>query len=172
MDPDIDDIKKKLEGGRDFLDNLMMKIPGFTGYVEQTELYDADNIVRTFMAERFMRFKKSVDAAMSEALKRSEQKVLPDLDSLNLVLERVMKKCRYADYGSSSFSGVRITAEDQERILAFDWSLTLMLDEIETLMGRLSSSGELVDAIAAVKEKIADFEHSFEKRKSVILEVI
>jgi hypothetical protein len=104
MEPDIDDIKKKLEGGRDFLDNLMMKIPGFKGYVEQTELYDADNIVRSFMAERFMKFKKSVDAAMSEALKRSEQQVLPDLDSLNLLLERVMKKCRYADYGSSSHS--------------------------------------------------------------------
>jgi hypothetical protein len=47
-----------------------------------------------------------------------------------------------------------------------------MLDEIEPLMERLSSFEELVDALAAVKKKIADFESSFDKRKSVILEVI
>ena len=50
MEPDLDGIKKKVEEGRDLLDRIMLKLPGFKGYVEKSEKYDADMIIRNFLS--------------------------------------------------------------------------------------------------------------------------
>lgn len=174
MQPDLGDIKRKIEEGRDFLDNLMLKIPGFKGYVEHSEIYDADRIIRNFMSDKLIDFKKAVDSAMGTSAKSGAGDLLPELDSLSIVLERVLKKTKYADYASSSFSGIKVTTEDQDRILSYDWSLIQVLDEVEKFVGRFQSSDakELLAVIGEVKKKIGDFERAFDGRKSVILEVL
>ncbi len=174
MQPDLGDIRRKIEEGRDFLDNLMLKVPGFKGYVEHSEVYDADRIIRNFMSDRIIDFKKAVESSLGELVKSGEGKLLPELDSLNLVLERVLKKTKYADYASSSFSGIKVTPEDQDRILGYDWNLVQVLDEVGGFVDRMRStdSKELMALIKDIKKRINDFEKAFDGRKSVILEVL
>jgi hypothetical protein len=174
MQPDLGDIRRKIEEGRDFLDNLMLKVPGFKGYVEHSEVYDADRIIRNFMSDRIIDFKKVVVSSLGELVKSGERKLLPELDSLNLILERVLKKTKYADYASSSFSGIKVTVEDQDRILGYDWSLVQVLDEVGGCVERIQStdSKELMALIKDIKNRIDDFEKAFDGRKSVILEVL
>jgi hypothetical protein len=174
MQPDLGDIRRKIEEGRDFLDNLMLKVPGFKGYVEHSEVYDADRIIRNFMSDRIIDFKKVVDSSLGELVKSGEGKLLPELDSLNLILERVLKKTKYADYASSSFSGIKVTVEDQDRILGYDWNLVQVLDEVGGFVERMRStdSKELLALIKDIKKRIDDFEKAFDGRKSVILEVL
>ncbi len=174
MQPDLGDIRRKIEEGRDFLDNLMLKVPGFKGYVEHSEVYDADRIIRNFMSDRIIDFKKVVESSLGELVKSGEGKLLPELDSLNLVLERVLKKTKYADYASSSFSGIKVTPEDQDRILGYDWNLVQVLDEVGGFVDgmRSTDSKELMALIKDIKKRINDFEKAFDGRKSVILEVL
>ena len=174
MEPDLGDIKRKIEEGRDFLDKIIQKIPGYKGYIEKSEMYDADRIIRNFMSDKLIVFKKSVDSVMTSALKGDLKNFLPELDSLNLVLERVLKKCKFADYGTtSSLSGAEVTIEDQDRILEYDWNLLQVLDEIAKEIEKMLpiETDKLSQMIDMIKKKIDGFEKSFDLRKSVILEV-
>jgi hypothetical protein len=174
MAPDMGDIKGKIEGGRDFLGRLMTKIPGFQGYTETAEKYDADRVIRNFMADRIGGLKRTVSSAMKDLSKKAGHDILSDLDSLNTVLERNLKKCQFADYGNKSFSGVSMTLEQQDKLIAFDWNLIFRLDEIAVEFDKLAGiePAAVAGIIAGISAKITEFEKDLEKRKSVILEVL
>ena len=172
--PGLDDVKKKIEAGRSSLDNLMLTIPGFSGYVQRTEKYDADKMVRDFLAEKILMFKREVGGVMADFQKKGESAPLAELDSLSMVLEGTYKKCKYADYGgNSSYSRVKVTLEDQDKILAHDWNLLGGLDDIAAQVKELGAQDAqaLPEKIRGIKTLIEGFEKNFDARKNVILEV-
>lgn len=172
MKPDMEGIKKRIAESRDFLDDITAKVPGFTGYVEKAEMYDADRVIRGFLAERLLSFKKVIDAAMRDFQRKGEALHLADLDSLGIIVERAVKKCQYAEYGISA-AKMKIKPEDQNRLLEYDFSLLSNLDELGQAFGRFSGGGDLnvPDTIAEIRKKIEEFEKAFEERKLVTMEV-
>ena len=61
---------------------------------------------------------------------------------LGNVFEGLVKKVQYAEYGpSGQFSKLKITEEDQNRLLEFDWRLIAQFDEILTLIAGLQHQG-------------------------------
>ncbi len=56
MEPDMSSIRKKLQDSRTSLDILLMKLPGFKGYMEYRERYASDRAVRTRMADTLLTF--------------------------------------------------------------------------------------------------------------------
>ncbi len=172
MQPDLDNVKKRLDGSRDFVDKLLAKVPGFTGYFEKGAMYEADRIIRNFTAERLLTLKRDISAVMSETVQKGDKSALSDLDSLNTVLERIYKKVKNADYTTSaSFSRAQITQDDNNRLLEYDWRLITGLDEVEAMVKKMKEAFT-ADQIKPVRLKVEDFEKSFDDRKNVILEVI
>jgi len=175
MQPDLDNLKKRITESRDLVDRLIGKLPGYTGYVEHGEMYEADRVVRFFLAERLAGYKNAVMAAMNEISKRGDLSLLGDVDSLNTVLERAHKKVKYADYiTSGSFSKMKITGQDADRILEYDWRMIAAGEEIGPAVERLSAAAPAdVAAVAKeIKKQIEAFEKSFDDRRNTILEVI
>lgn len=174
MSPDINDIKRNIEGQRDLLSRIITAVPGFQGYVETGEKYDADRVIRNFMADKILAFKQTVSGAMRDMQKSVVHDVLSRLDSLGTVLERILKKCQFADYGKKSFTGVTMTPEQQDKLLAYDWNLIFRLDEIGTEFDRLSGvePGAVSGIVADILKKLNEFEKEIDGRKSVILEVL
>ena len=46
MQPDLNNLKSKIQANRDFITKIAVGLPGFKGYVEKAENYDADRMVR------------------------------------------------------------------------------------------------------------------------------
>jgi len=175
MQPDLDNIKKKIEENRDLIDRITLKLPGFEGYVEKSEMYGADKIVRDFIADRIQGFKGEMDSISSDMYKGGKSELLPEIESLNMLLEKVMNKCRYADYGSAvSTTNIKVTEEDMNRLLEYDWRMLNSLDDFDSLISSLADfEGDDFNKIQKdIKTKIKNFEKGFDDRKHVILEVI
>jgi len=179
MQPDLSNIKNRIKGNRDIIDNLTVKlgtiIPGFGGFVEAAESYAADQVVRDFMADKIQKIKGEISDITSAMSRDGKFEFLGDLDSLGLNLEKLFKKAKYADYGSSaSASKLKVTEADKERLLEYDWRLISNLDEFNELITKLKAAqgGDFKTAVNAVRDKIKNFETLLDERKNVVMEVI
>jgi hypothetical protein len=175
MQPDLEKLKNRVQQNRDLVARITRHIPGFTGYVEKAELYDTDTVVRGFLADRIQEMKGEISSISAELVRRGEHGAVSDLETLNVALERIFKKCRHADFGKqASLSHVAIGDEDTNRLLEYDWRLIATLDETVPAVRDLAAadSGALGVAIRNTAAKLKDFEKSFDERKNVILEVI
>jgi len=175
MQPDLENIKKKIVESKDFLDRIMSKLPGFAGYVEKAEMHDADRMVRNFIADKIQKFKNDLNSFSGQALKSGAQEALNAIDGISIVLERFLKKSRFADYGTSaSQPRAKVSELDLNRLLEYDWRMIASLDELEEAAAKIFSAGagELLNLLNDYKSKIIEIEKKFEERKSVLLEVI
>lgn len=175
MQPDLNNLKSKIQANRDFISRIAQGLPGFKGYVEKAENYDADRMIREFISDRIAAVKKNLNMLSGDLSKEADLGALPDIDSLAHVLEGLFKKVQHAEYGASGpFSKIKITEEDQNRLLEFDWRLIELFDEILGFAASIQSSrgDALLQGLRDVKAKVLDFEKTFNERKYVIMEVI
>lgn len=175
MQPNVDNLKKKIQENRDLIDRITVKFPGFKGYVEKAESYDADKVVRNLLVDRIQGFKSEVNAKSTDLEKKKDRTFLADLDSLNIKMETMVKKSQHADFGkTAALSSIKISEDDKNRLLEYDWRLISSLDDLDKAVKDLraaapESLGALINGIA---DKLRDFEKNFDERKNVLLEVI
>ncbi len=175
MQPNLDNLKKKIQDNRDLIDRITVKLPGFNGYVEKAESYAADKVVRDLLADRIGGFKNEVNAKMVELEKKQQRDSLGDLDSLALKMETMIKKCQHADFGKvAALSSMTISEDDKNRLLEYDWRLISALDGLEKSVGELrAAAAENTGAvIGGIADALRTFEKNFDERKNVLLEVI
>ncbi len=175
MQPDLNNLKAKIQANRDFIDRIATGLPGFKGYVEKSENYDADKMIRSFIVDKILSLKKNIGVISGDCVRNGNLSVTRDFDSLSNLLEGLVKKVEYADYGvSGGFSKIKITEEDQNRLLEYDWRLITSFEEVYKSFENLSTiqGDTLSSEINNIKPKIRDFEKSFDDRKYVIMEVI
>lgn len=175
MQPNLDNVKKKIQENRDLIDRITLKFPGFKGYVEKAESYAADQVVRNLIVDRLQGMKNEVSAKSSALVKKNEHSSLPDLDSLSIRLETVIKKCQHADFGTTaSTSQLKISEDDKSRLLEYDWRLISALDDLDKMVKDLAAcpAEGLAAAIGGIDGKTREFEKNFDDRKNVLLEVL
>ena len=131
MQPDLNNLKTKIQANRDFIDRITTSLPGFKGYVEKSENYDADKIIRNFITDKILSSKKNLGVISGDNVRSGNLAATQDFDSLSNLLEGILKKVEFADYGvSGGFSKIKITEEDQNRLLEYDWRLITAFDEV------------------------------------------
>ncbi len=175
MQPNLDHIKQKRSDSRDLIDRITLKIPGYQGYVEKAEMYDADRIVRNLIADQLQDLKTEINSVSSKLVKSGDPSVLTELQSLNTAIERIQKKCKYADYGGhASLTGLKISDDDKNRLLEYDWRLISTVEEIDKVVKeiRQTAAGEISAKIESVMGSLEQFEKSFNERKNVLMEVM
>lgn len=175
MQPDLNNLKAKIQANRDFIDRITVQLPGFKGYVEKSENYDADRIVREFIADKVLSAKKSLNILAGDLIKSGDIATIQEIDSIQNLLEGLLKKVQYADYGTSgAFSKIKITEEDQNRLLEYDWRLISAFDEINGITSKLQTlqGDPFIQELKNMKQKIRDFNKNIDDRKYVIMEVI
>lgn len=175
MKPDLNNLKNRIESKRDFIDKIALGIPFFKGYLLKSENYDADLMIRSFLADKLISVKKHLGALSSSALKKDDYALIKEIESISLKVEGLVKKVRYAEYGTSgTFSKAKITEDDQNRLLEYDWRLLSSADDLVESVVKInsSSSASIIEGLKSARSMLADFESEFNERKNIILEVI
>lgn len=170
-----DTLRSRTASGRNALDRLMLRLPGFRGYIEYTERYTSDRLLRDLMAERLIQCKADVGAFMRGLPQQGDIKLLPEIDALTAAIETLVKTAQAADFGaSSSFSNskFRYTKEDQDRLLEYDAGLLSQLEGIEAAVERLSEPNADVSAsISSIRALLKNFSSLLNERKMKLLGV-
>ena len=175
MKPDLDKLKERISANRDLVDRITRQLPGYEGYVEKTEMYNADRIVREYSAGQLKKLKDELESHSAEMFRAKRTAILADLEPLTLLIEKVYKKCLHADYGSTaSLSRIKLGPDDMNRLLEYDWRLVDRLAAVGGLAGSLESlaDDELKKKYGEIKNMIRDFDKALDDRKDVIMEVI
>ncbi len=110
-----------------------------------------------------------------ELVKSGDLAIIQEIDSVQNLLEGLLKKVQYADYGvSGGFSRIKISEDDQNRLLEYDWRLISSFDEINIFTANMQNlqGDTLLQEMKNLKQKIRDFDKNIDDRKYVIMEVI
>ncbi len=172
--PDIVKIKDKVRQGRDIVDRMLAVIPGYKSYVESAEAYDSDKVVREYLADKIIRLKSEITSFSAGLVRKGEHGIVKEIESVTIFMERLLKKCQYADYSSSIFSKMKISESEKSRLVDYDSMLLTLLEETGALVSSLDQSeiSGIEQILKSTKIKLKDFEKAYEDRKFKIMEGI
>jgi hypothetical protein len=144
---------------RSALERLRAKIPGLSGYIEYTERYNSDRIVRQFASERLVDCKRSLRSAMEKLARDGKLDVMTQLDRIDIALETLTKGLQSVEPAvSSSFSHnrPRLTDEEYANAISLDDRFVNDIDQLMTSIKGLSADKvqESVDGIESGMNEI------------------
>ncbi|KAA3656222.1 MAG: hypothetical protein DWQ04_31755, partial [Chloroflexi bacterium] len=134
MKEHISDLFDKIQGESTGLGNLLSKIPGLDGYMERGRRRDADQILRTTIANRLEDIRLQFSNVHQE-LSRDIIMAIDHAEPLGRVDTRFMGligKIKDAPVGYAGFlDAIKVKEEDLARIYVFDESMLHHVDQVE-----------------------------------------
>ena len=166
------DFQGQIEEGRGKLKELLLKIPGFRGYIEMEDRRTADKMVRDVVADRYQEQLDRLTGIMSEFVDRGDLVYMDKLEGVAVKIRTFIDKIRHAVYGYSGFfDAVKIDETKLDMLYAFDQAL---LDGIDGIGEGLDSLASAVEAdqiktqIASLTQLAADMVTKADQRKEEI----
>ena len=166
------DFQGQIEEDRGKLKQLLLKIPGFKGYIEMEDRRTADKMVRDAVADRFQEQLDRLTSVMSEFVDRGDLAYMDQLEGVAVKIRTFIDKIRHAVYGYSGFfDAIKIDQDKLDKLYAYDQAL---LDGIEGISETLTSLGSAVESdkiktlIATLKQQAADMVTKADQRKEEI----
>ncbi len=158
-------------GRRNWLERIVEKIPGFSGYLERETRRDVDKLQREYIAERLDRGRHELQWKIRDWSKGGRLDNLDLASSLEKLLDRIANRIRHADYGTAGFfDAVKIGEAELEALYHFDLQLMETVDELCGDIGRLPSAEagrELGDLLEAAESA----DRLFDERKRCVEDI-
>ncbi len=147
------DFQGQIEEGRGKLKDLLLKIPGFKGYIKMEDRRTADKMVRDVVADRYQEQLDHLTAVMNEFIDRGDLEFVDKLEGVAVKIRTFIDKIRHAAYGYSGFfDAIRIDESKLEKLYEYDQAL---LDGIDKIGETLENLAAEVDS-DKIKTTIAD----------------
>ncbi len=166
------DFQGQVEEGRGKIKELLLKVPGFKGYIEMEDRRSADKMVRKVVADRFQEQLDRLTGIMTEFVDRGDLAYLDDLEGIVTKLRTFIDRIRNAVYGYSGFfDAIRIDAEKLDKLYAYDQALLDGVDGFNQLLENLASAVEedqIKGLIASLKNAAQEMINKADQRKEEI----
>jgi hypothetical protein len=153
------------------LGELMLKIPGYGGYLKRENIRDEDKKLRVAIADAFASQVTRITRVQEQMLKRGDLDNLEALDNIIGRLQHLADRIRTASYG---FEGMSLHDETpiDETVLTglYDYDMTLAggVEEMADLMAQLGASDDPAGFITRINDKIDALHVAFDERARVI----
>jgi len=163
-----------LESARDrrnILEQLIDKIPGFSGYQEREMRHEVDKIQRNWLADQVDRARFAINGKIREWTREGNLENLDLAGSIERGLDRLANRIRHADYGSSGFfDAVKIGKSELERLYVFDLALS---DTVEYLALQVEQLPETADEqmLSRLLDAVEGADKKFDERATVFEDV-
>lgn len=159
--------------GRNWIERLSSKIPGYSGYVDRERRRDIDKIHREHLADRLRALKSPLTDLMRELSNSGRLFEVGPVDTAIKKLDHLENRVRFASYGYSGFFDVvKIEQPQLDLIYRFDLSLVEHVDNIEAKLSALKSQAANADGLKAgcsdLVAEIDQVDHVFDERYKAI----
>jgi len=160
---------ERVRSRRNILEQLIDKIPGFSGYQEREMRHEVDKIQRDWLADQIDRARFAINGKIREWTRAGNLENLDLAGTIEKGLDRLANRIRHADYGSSGFfDAVKIGKSELERLYAFDLALSDTAEYLAMQVEGLPNTADermlrrLMDATVAADEKFDERATVFE----------
>jgi hypothetical protein len=166
---------EEAKAGRNWIERLGAKIPGYRGFQDRELRRDVDKLQREHLSQELERLKgvsRSKARAWTDAGKIG---VLSSFDRLDRQVDGLAQAIRFADYGASGFFDVvKIREEELDRLYQFDLSL---VEGVQALGGDLAAiptdgASDPQPAVEAAVQRVQGLADQWLGRKNVISGVV
>jgi len=169
------DFQGQIEEGRGKLKDLLLKIPGFKGYIKMEDRRTADKMVRDLVADRFQERLDHLTSVMNEFIDRGDLEFVDNLEGVAVKIRTFIDKIRHATYGYSGFfDAIRVDESKLERLYEYDQALLDGIEEIEETLNALAAevdSDKIKTLVAKLKDQAQEMVKKADQRKEEIARV-
>jgi hypothetical protein len=166
------DYQSQIESQRGKLKELLLKVPGFKGYIELEDRRTADKLLRDAVADSYQEQLDRLTAVQTVFVDRGDLVYVDDLEAVVVKLRTFIDRISHATYGYSSFfSAVKIDAEKLDKIYDYDQALFAGIDSLSDAIENLETTEDpeqLKALITDLKKQARDIVAKADKRKDVI----
>jgi len=166
------DFQGQIEEGRGKLKDLLLKIPGFKGYIKMEDRRTADKMVREVVADRFQEQLDHLTGVMNEFIDRGDLEFVDNLEGVAVKIRTFIDKIRHAAYGYSGFfDAIRVDESKLERLYEYDQALLDGIEEIGETLNVLASevdSDKIKTLVAKLKNQAQEMVMKADQRKEEI----
>src|SRR5262245_18923841 len=143
--------------GRNWIERLSSKIPGYSGYVDRERRRDIDKLHREHLANRLRGLKAPLTDLMRELTNTGRLFEVGPVDSTIKKLDHLENRIRFASYGYAGFFDVvKIEQPQLDAIYQFDLALVELVDKIESNISALKSEKTNADGLKAACTELGD----------------
>jgi hypothetical protein len=151
----MDDLRDKTAGQRNWLEHILLKVPGFQGYLEKEHRREADHLLRQHLAGRLAEAKRRLNDRILVLTNTGRMSWLQRLSPASSLLEKLEGRVRFARHGYSGFfDAAKVGAAELDRLYAFDAALLRELDELAAQTAALAESSSNEAAFALEVEAL------------------
>ena len=169
------DFQGQIESGRGKLKNLLLKIPGFKGYIEMQDRRTADKMVREVVADSYQEALDQLTGVMNEFIDRGDLEYMDKLEGVVTKMRTFIDKIRHAVYGYTGFfDAIRVDENKLERLYDYDQALLDGIDDIRQTLEELASaveSDKIKNLIAALNNQAQEMVKRADRRKEEITRI-
>jgi hypothetical protein len=138
------DFQGQIDSERGKLKELLIKVPGFKGYIEMEDRRTADKMLREVVADRYQEVLDKLTGVQTEFVDRGDLAFLDDLETIVVKIRTFIDKIRHAAYGYSGFfSAIKVDAKKLDRLYDYD----------NALLDGTASMEEVIDSLASAVEE-------------------
>jgi hypothetical protein len=159
--------------GRNWIERLSSKIPGYSGYADRERRRDIDKLHREHLADRLRSLKAPLTDLLNELSSTGRLIEVSPVDRAIKKLDHLENRVRFASYGYAGFFDVaKIQQPQLDAIYQFDLALVEHVDKIEAKLSELKAqagnSEGLKTACAEVVAEIDQTDRAFDDRYKAI----
>lgn len=170
------DLRHTIEDAMGGFENLVKKIPGYSGYKEKEQRREADALLREHMAREFETQWARTNDLKSQMLIGPAMSQLDDLGKAGRRLQTLIDKIKAAAQGYAGFfDAVKVKEDQLDALYDFDNDMldkvTGVSDEIDAIQAALDTEENVAPAIRKLNSLIGELLTLFDKRKDVITEL-
>ena len=166
------DMMGKIEEGRNILEKIASKIPGYSGYKEREDRRTADKLLREIIADRYEEQWARLSGLQRDLIEAGGIEHVDRLEGAAIKLRTFIDQMKTASYGYSGFfDAVKVNEKELQALYAFDNALLENAAAIATAVDNVAASLEsdgLPAAIRNLTQLAQDCNDTFTRRGEVL----
>ena len=150
-----DQIYSKVTADMDPFKQILVHIPGFSGYIERQARRDSDKLLRDTVANRYEQVLGRVSEIQRDLISRSELTFVDDLEAAAVKLRTFVDRIWRASRGYAGlFDAIKINQDELARVYQYDATLLISADEADRAVDNVEMSVGSDGLPAAIKNLV------------------
>lgn len=173
----MENLAGKVMQDRNSFEQLLLKIPGFKGYLNKELRRETDKLLREFLAKKVDELRARLDPVMRDLVDGGGLMVVNDVDRVKKGMEKIVSRLRYAKYGYTGlFDVVKVREAELDRLYQFDMALIQRIEGLEkavtevsaSVSNHLSDHQQLKTTTRAALDLCREFDEHYNNRERLI----
>lgn len=170
------DVRSTVESTKGGFENLVNKIPGYSGYKEKERRREADALLRNHLAQQFEVQWGRLNELKLQMLTGPAMTQLDDLGRVSRRLQTLIDKIKVAAEGYTGFfDAVKVRENQLDSLYEFDNKMLAQVDELTAVVDQvqtaLDGEEDVAPAVKKLNQIVSGLLTLFDKRKDVITEL-